>query len=413
MRPRERRVTAGKLAQPRRHRPDYALVIISAILMVIGLIVIYAISPGLSASRGVSENYYITKQLIAILLGVVAFGIMAFTPLNFWKRARTPLVAAAAIATLITLITPVSELYPAHRWIVVGGLSFQSVELVKFAMLFVVSAFLIERVRRGELGDTQKTFKPLLIAVVVVGFIVAKLQSDLGSVAVMVAMLATMAFVAGLPLRRIAIFGAIIVAGATLLIVTSDYRRDRFATYMNPERDCQTTGYQACQALIAVGSGGMFGKGLAQSVQAYGYLPEAANDSIFAIYAEKFGFLGVAALLALFVGFFSRLIRIMERAPDDMSRLIIAGILAWLSTQAMINIGAMIGIFPLKGITLPLISYGGTSIIFVAGIIGLAFNISRFTTFTPNTNITEGSPDDYRSNGRRDRRAYYAPLGRR
>jgi cell division protein FtsW len=182
---------------------------------------------------------------------------------------------------------------------------------------------------------------------------------------------------------------------------------------MNPERDCSAAGYQACQALIAVGSGGLFGKGLAHSVQAYGYLPEAANDSIFAIYAEKFGFVGVAVLLSMFAALFSRLVKILERAPDTFSRLIVAGSLAWLSTQAIINIGAMIGLLPLKGITLPFISYGGTSIIFVVAITGLVFNISRHTTHNVNTADEGGRAYENPANRRGDRRAYYAPLGRR
>src|SRR5690606_5262063 len=146
--------------------------------------------------------------------------------------------------------------------------------------------------------------------------------------------------------------GLVILVGAVILIVPSDYRRGRVATFLNPAADCQNDGYQSCQALIAVGSGGLFGLGLAKSVQAYGYLPEAANDSIFAILAEKFGFFGVSIVIAAYAMFFARLTRIIERAPDDFSRLLITGMLAWFSVQAIINIGAMLGLLPLKGITL-------------------------------------------------------------
>src|SRR5690606_9843884 len=145
-------------------------------------------------------------------------------------------------------------------------------------------------------------------------------------------------------------------------IVSTPYRRDRLMTFLHPERDCLNAGYQACQALIAVGSGGVLGLGLGNSVQAYGYLPEAANDSIFAILAEKFGFLGVVGLLVLLGTFFTRLKRIMERTPDLYTRLLITGVFVWLASQSIINIGAMLGLLPLKGITLPFISYGGTSV---------------------------------------------------
>jgi cell division protein FtsW len=246
----------------------------------------------------------------------------------------------------------------------------------------VLGAFLADRMRQNSLNDTQRTLKPLGIALGVIGIVVAVLQSDLGSTGVILAMMLAMCFIAGLPLKRVFMILGIIAIGGLLAISMSSYRRDRLMTFIQPERDCQAAGYQACQALIAVGSGGVFGKGLGQSVQAYGYLPEAANDSIFAIYAEKFGFVGGVALVGLFIAFFSRLKNIMERAPDDFTRLLMAGVLAWLSTQAIINIGAMIGLLPLKGITLPFISYGGTSIIFVMAAVGLAFNISRYSTYT-------------------------------
>lgn len=365
----------------RQHKPDHVLLVLTAALLVIGLVVIYSISPGLAVQRGVGENYYIVKQLMAIGLGLVTFAIMAFVPYDFWRKALKPIAVFAAIATLIALVMPVSPEYPAHRWIRVGEFSFQSVELVKFALLFALAAFLAERMKRGEVDHVDRSIKPIAIALGVISIIVAFLQSDLGSTAVIVVIAVLMWFVAGLPIRWLALVGGVVALALLLAIATSSYRRDRIMTFVNPERDCQTSGYQACQALIAVGSGGMFGKGIGHSVQAYGYLPEAANDSIFAVTAEKFGFVGVSAILVLFWAFFTRLKNIIERAPDDFSRLVVVGILAWLATQVLINVGAMIGLLPLKGITLPFVSSGGTSIIFVTAAVGLAYNISRYTTF--------------------------------
>ncbi len=381
---RRRAVSTQGGSSQRRHKPDYILLVLAAILLVIGLVVIYSISPGLAIQREVSENYYVTKQLIAIGLGAVTFVAMATIPFDTWRKLQKPLIAAAVIATLIALALPVSEQYPAHRWIRFGGLSFQSVELIKFSLIFVLAAFLAERMKRGEVSDIEKSIKPIGIGFVAVVIAVAGLQSDLGSTGVLIAILGAMWFVAGLPLKKVMIFVAAVALILVLAIGSSGYRRDRVMTFMNPERDCQVAGYQACQALIAVGSGGLFGKGIGHSVQAYGYLPEAANDSIFAVIAEKFGFVGVTALLCVFWAFFTRLKNIIERAPDQFSRLVVVGILAWLSVQTIINIGAMIGLLPLKGITLPFISYGGTSIIFVTAAVGLVFNISRYTTFGVN-----------------------------
>lgn len=407
-----RPVMLNQTAQ-RRHKPDYVLLVLAVILLVVGLIVVYAISPGLAAARNVSENYYVGKQSIAILIGMAAFTVTAMVPFTHWRKVLKPLIVIAAGATVLALLTPVTPEYPAPRWIRFGGLSLQSVELIKFALLLWLSYFLTERLRQGELDHVQKTFKPLLILLAVISVAVAGLQKDLGSTAVLVAMAVFMVFVAGLPLKRLALIAAVAGIGATLFILPVQYRRDRVFTFLNPEKDCQNAGYQACQALIAVGSGGMFGKGLAHSVQAYGYLPEAANDSIFAIVAEKFGFIGSTVLVGLFIAFFTRIKNIMERAPDMMTRLVLAGILAWLSTQALINIGAMIGLLPLKGITLPFISYGGTSIIFVLAAVGVVFNISRYTTYGANNIEHEGQQNDHRADWRGNRRSHYAHISRR
>ncbi len=369
----------------RRHRPDYWLLLIGTVLLSLGLIVVYTIGPGLAAQNNVGDNYYINRQLVAVLLGIGTFVLCAEMPLKMWHKLEKPLIIAASIAAVAVRVMG-QEINGAYRWIHVGGLSFQAVELIKFAFIVWLAGFLVSRMREGTLNDVNRSFKPLLIALGIVGIVVAKLQSDLGSTGVLVVVMAAMVYVAGLEFKRVMMIVGVIAVGTVMLVASSGYRRGRVQTFLHPERDCQDSGYQVCQSLISVGSGGLFGLGLSKSVQAYGYQPEAANDSIFAIYAEKFGFLGVSVLLALFMAFFSRLKRIIERAPDDYSRLLVTGVLAWLSTQTFINVGAMIGLLPLKGITLPFISYGGTSLIFATAAIGLAFQVSRYTTYeTPRT----------------------------
>lgn len=393
-------VLGARGATQRRHRPDYILLLISAALLVVGLTVVYAISPGLAAQRHVSDNYYVGKQIIAILLGIAAFSVMATVPIKTWLRLQRPLIIGAGLITLIALLLPASMEYPAHRWIRFGGLSLQSVEFVKFALLICLAGFLADRLREGRVGDNKLTLRPLLIILAVLGVVVGLAQKDFGSAAVIVAIVSAMGFIVGMPLRRVLFAGLLVGIALVLMILPFSYRRDRVLDFIHPEENCLTSGYQACQALIAVGSGGLFGKGLAHSVQAYGYLPEAANDSIFAIFAEKFGFVGVTILILLFITLFGRLKNIMERAPDMVSRLLVAGILAWFSTQAIINIGAMLGLLPLKGITLPFVSYGGTSVLFVMGAIGLVFNISRYTTYTVDSGetVTQNKPR-YATNG--------------
>ncbi len=408
-----RTASTAATASLRRHRPDYWLFILMVAMLAIGLIVVYAISPALTQSAKVSSGYYVTKQVLAIGLSLVAFVITSQLPIRVWRQVSRSLLIVAGLATLLAIVMPVNPSYPAHRWVRLGSFSFQSVEILKLALLVWVGAFLHDRAREGTLGDMQKTFKPLLILLGIVGVVVAGIQSDLGSTGVIVAMVGTMAFVAGLPMKRVIMVGAVIAIGTLLAVAAVPYRRERLLAFTHPEADCQDSGYQACQALIAVGSGGMFGLGLGRSVQAYGYLPEAANDSIFAIYAEKFGLIGCLILLAILVGFFYRLALVAERIPDDYGRLLVIGILAWLAIQAFINIGAMIGLLPLKGITLPFISYGGTSVVFAAAAVGVVFQLSRYTSFTSPLDGRKGRGYDYRRNRGRLGRSHYASAGGR
>src|SRR5665213_4435000 len=156
---------AAELTLGRKHHPDYWLLILCAALLSIGLIVVYAISPALSASNHVSGNYYVTKQLLAIGLSLVAFIITAQIPLKWWRQAYKPLLAAAAMATLLALVLPVNPAYPAHRWVRLGSLSFQSVELVKFAVMLWLAGFLADRIKQGMIANTNVTLKPIVFAV--------------------------------------------------------------------------------------------------------------------------------------------------------------------------------------------------------------------------------------------------------
>jgi len=407
-----RNMRPSEVGQPRRHRPDYWLIILMTLLLSIGMVVVYAISPALAVANGTSDNYYVVHQLIAVVLCASMFGITATVPLSQWRRAYLTLLVVAGIATLIALLLPVNPHYPAHRWIRFGGFSFQSVELLKFALLIWFAGFLAIRMRDGTIADFQKTLKPMIFVLGGIGVVVTMVQSDLGSSGVILLMMAAMAFVAGFPMKRILLVGAAILILLTASVAAVPYRRERLMTFLDPSANCLTTGYQVCQALIAVGSGGATGLGLGRSVQAYGYLPEAENDSIFAIYAEKFGFLGVTALFTLFLVFFMRIKRIAERAPDNFSRLVVVGILVWLCAQAVINMGAMMGLLPLKGITLPFISYGGSSVLLVMAALGLIFQISHYTSLSAPEGSTGGTYEN-RRDGRRLRGAYHPNSGSR
>jgi cell division protein FtsW len=416
----ERRRNKLGAAQPRyndgavrRHKPDYWLLVLSALLLTIGLVVVYSISPGLSASEHVSQSYFIIKQLIDVGLGITAFLVASSMPLSFWHKSSKALIIAALAGSLLVMVTPVDAVYQAHRWIRLGGISFQVAELIKLAILIGLAQFLAQRHREGRVADFNATFKPLIILLIVVGIFVAKLQSDLGSAGVVIMMMFLMAYVAGIPLKRVAMIGGLILMLVILAVSSSAYRRDRLTTFLHPQKDCLSTGYQACQAIISVGSGGVLGRGLGYSVQAYGYTPEASNDSIFAIIAEEIGFVGTVLILVIYAVFITRLKRLAEHTLDMFSRLIVVGVMTWLSVQMIINVGAMVGLLPLKGITLPLISQGGTSLVFLTAALGIVFQISRYTSYSviePKIEVNEAKNTNYSFNGRGIRRSHNPPL---
>lgn len=408
---------AETLSPFRRHKPDYLIILVSLALLITGLIVVYSISPALAAGQDVSGNYYVVKQIIAILLGLAAFILFSSLPLSALKRNTKLLIWLSAIMIILVQLIG-EEVNGAYRWIQIGGISFQVAELIKFTIIVWLASFLVARLGEGSIESTNKTLKPLLIVLGLVGMIVVGLQSDLGSAGVCVAIIGIMAYVAGLPMKRIGIIAGIVAVGLVISVAITPYRRDRIATFINPTSDCQAAGYQSCQALIAVGSGGIFGLGVGNGAQAYGYLPEAENDSIFAIIAEKFGFIGSSLVIGLYAILFSRMQRIIKRTSDSFSRLFVIGVLAWISIQTIINIGAMVGLLPLKGITLPLISYGGTSLVFILAALGVVFQISRYTSYSPVRNAVindreGGSTRENSTSRRRQRRPYYAASSNR
>lgn len=403
MTPRRQSYAQSNSQLNRKHKPDYLLLIFASLLLVLGVIVMVAISPALTAQGKVAGSYYVFRQLLAMGLGLIFFGICSKLPEQFFRNTQRLWVFASLVAAgLVLAISGV-----AFRWIQIGGISFQPAELIKFTVIIVTAIFLADRVNNQEQHDAKKTLYPIGLWLLVLGFVVVLIERDLGSMIVMLAIIFTMLLIANIPRKYLAAAALVVVLGVLMSIFSTPYRRDRFTTFMQPERDCTTTGYHACQALIAVGSGGLFGLGLGNSVQAYGYLPEASNDSIFAIYAEKFGFIGSLVLLSLYGALVYRILLVVRRAGDMFSKLVVSGVFAWFLSQATINIGAMVGLLPLKGITLPFISYGGTSMMFVLAALGLVYRASSYTLMRKSFNNYEGGRGRYEDRvSSLDRRGY-------
>lgn len=413
--------TANPEGVIRKHHGDRLIVIFTMLLMFIGLLVIYAIGPQranlMNSIFGFqySEGYFFWKQLLSLTLASLAFWGMTQLPYTWVLKHSTTVLWVGFISCILLAIGGWTHMIAgtngAVRWIELGPLgSVQPAEILKFGVLLYFAVFLGIRSKEGKINNVRETLFPVGIITVLALLFVIVIQKDLGTGISLTAIAAAMLFVAGINRKVIAtIFGALILGGL-LLVFTSPHRIERVATYLQGDNTTTSDAdsYHVEHAKIAIGSGGLFGVGIGDSVQASGYLPEAINDSIFAIIGETFGFIGTVALLALFVALLMRLLGVMDRMVDIRLKLLAAGVFGWLGAHVILNIAAMIGIIPLTGITLPLLSYGGTSMIFMAAALGLVFQLSKYTIHP--SHIKEASDENSRR-GRGVGRTRYA--GRR
>jgi len=376
----------------RKHHGDRLIGVFTVLLMLIGLLVIYAIGPQranlLNSVFGSSYSgvYFFLKQGLSMALAMGAFWLFSKLPYEWVLKYGTAVLwagfiacAALAFGGWTGMIEPVNG---AVRWITLGPLgSVQPAEILKFGLLLYLAVFLAIRVKQQKINDLKETLFPVGVLTAAALLFVIVIQKDLGTGMSLTAIVATMLFVAGINRKIIfGVIGILLVAGS-LLIVTSPHRIERVATYLQGDNTStdDADAYHIQHAKIAIGSGGVFGVGIGDSVQASGYLPEAINDSIFAIIGETFGFIGTTALIVLFVALLMRLLNVMDHMVDVRLKLLAAGVFGWLGAHVILNIAAMIGIFPLTGITLPLLSYGGTSMIFMAAALGVVFQLSKYT----------------------------------
>jgi cell division protein FtsW len=385
--------TAPRTTVVRRHRPDYQIVLFMGILMLLGLVVIYSISPArvefmnAGGDAALEQAHFMQRQFMYLFVGLTAFIVAAFMPFTFWKRHAANLLlaglAANALLALLGLFLDggiIIKAGGAVRWFDLGFISFQPAELLKFGILLFLAVFLGRRYADRTINSLDETILPVAVVTGLAVLFIIVFQKDMGTGITLLGMIAAMLFASGLNRKWMTVSMGALVGAGVLLIVTSPHRIARVLTFLSPSDVSDASSYHINQALIALGSGGFFGKGLGHGIQAFGYLPEAVNDSIFAILGETFGFVGVVLILFLFVVLLRRLVKTMERTLDPTQRLLVAGVFGLVATHIVVNIGAMTGIFPLTGVTLPFLSFGGTSLLFTMLELGIVFAISRYTT---------------------------------
>ena len=362
--------------QAARSRVDKTLLAIAVLLATFGVVMLFSASVAVGIDRFGDANFFIKRQLVSMGIGLVAAVLAYKIDYHFWQR-WSFLFLSATLALLAVVLIPGVGIsgQGAQRWLNLGFAAFQPSELAKLTLILYLGAWLSERGRRG-IRDFYTGLVPLAVVLGVIAFLILK-QPDLGTLIIIAAIGVVMYFVGGADLRHLAgLLGAGMLA-VVVAIAAAPYRMARFTAFLNPGADPQGAGYHITQALLAVGSGGFFGLGLGKSRQKFLYLPEVTGDSIFAVIAEELGFLGSTAVIALFLLFFWRAIRISRRAPDAFGQMVAMGIGLWIVLQAFINVGAMLGVLPLTGLTLPLVSYGGSSLIVTLAGIGILLNISK------------------------------------
>lgn len=357
-------------------RSDYALIIVSFILIIFGLVMLASASAPVAFSKFGDSFYYLKRQLLrGFLPGLLLFLIFSRIDYRFWRKGGW-LILALSLALLVSVFIPGlgADFGKARSWIRLGPITLQPAEIVKLTFL-VFLAFYLEKIRNWEYPWWWRLLTFLFLSGLVAGLIL--LQGDLGTAIIIFAAAVTVYFISGAKLRELGVIAVLGGAAFITMIKIAPYRLARVLTFINPGLDPQGIGYQINQALLALGSGGLLGRGFGSSRQKYQYLPEVTADSIFAIIGEELGFVISVVLLFLFFSFAMRAVAISRRAPDAFGRYLATGIASWIVIQTIVNVGGIIGIMPLTGLPLPFISYGGTSLASTLAALGVLVNISK------------------------------------
>ncbi len=397
-------------AATRRHRPDYILIVYVLILMALGAITIFAVGPqhanllNNAIGSNYSNDYFFIKQITSLGLSLVAFVVAAIIPYKLFLRYSGTLLVIGLAACLLLFLAQLGHLGIAQctlgacRWFNLGPLgSLQPAEILKFGLLVYLAAFLGAKMQKDNVSDVKQTLLPVAWVTGLGLLFLAVIQKDLGTAISMTLIVLVMLVVSGVRWR---ILGIVLGAGLLLglvFIVSEPHRLQRVETYLQGDKasTSSASNYQSQNAKIALGTGWWLGLGVGNSIQATGYLPEAINDSVFAIMGEMFGFVGVSLIIVLFVALLMRILRIMDHLVDQRLKLLAAGVFGWFGAHVILNIAAMIGVIPLTGITLPLLSFGGTSMLFITAGIGLVFQLSGYTTYSPS--VKEATNEDSHS----------------
>ncbi len=348
---------------------DWWLIVSVVLLSLFGLVMVYDSSVAIAIRDFSNQYYFVREQAKWLILGSIACFIFSIIDYHVWRKFALPLLLAT-IVLLLAVFIPGVGVYAlgARRWINMGLFVLQPAELAKLVLVIYLSAW-FSQPEKKRLGAF------LLLVGAVVGLVL--IEPDLGTSVIILGIAFVLYFLSGASAYQFLLLFPILTSIIVGLAVVSPYRFRRLTTFLNSELDPQGASYQIRQILLGLGSGGLFGVGLGRSRQKYEYLPEANTDSIFAIIGEEIGFIGAVAVILMFLFVVWRGFRIAKRAPDLFGRMLALGISSWIAIQTSINLASAVALIPFTGVPLPLLSYGGSSLIILLSAIGIVLNISR------------------------------------
>lgn len=385
-----------------------AVILVTFLLVVYGLVMAYSASAAEAYFRYGSSFYFVKRQLLWVLFGVGAMWILSRVDYAWWRRAAVPLAGLVLVGLLAVLVPGIgTTINGARRWIVVGGQGLQPSEFAKLAAVVLVAALIVRRPR--EIESPAGFARLVAIGILPAGLLIM-LEPDLGTTLVLVVAVAAVLVAAGTRLRYLFSLVAAGCLAVLALIIVEPYRLERLVTFFDPWKDPQGSGFQATQSLISIASGRIFGVGLGNSVQKFGFLPEQGTDMITGIIGEELGLIGLVVLLALYVTLAWTCFRIALNCKELFGKLLATGITAIVVGQACINVGAALGLLPLTGVPLPLVSLGGTSLVVVLAGLGILLNIA---TNRRSYIVVSAQRGDRAARGGGDRRSSAAGARRR
>jgi len=353
------------------------------ILIIIGLIVLTSVSFGQACQRFNDCYFYLKHQLLrGFLPGVLFFLFFSILNYHHLKKIALPFLVLSIIL-LVVLFIPGAGIFHGSsvQWLDLKLISFQPSEIVKLSLIIYLSSWLVknaegteEQKRRSK--KTKKSFLFFIIFLGLIEFLIIK-QPDYGAATIIFIFSLILYFAAETPIFHSIIFLVGGILSFFILIFFSPYHLSRVTTFLNPALEPGQAGYQINQALLAIGAGGLFGRGLGHSIQKFFYLPEVISDSIFAVMSEELGFILTVLILGLYLYLTYRIFKVAAKAPDKFGQLLAVGIDSWFIVQSLINMAGMLNLLPLAGVTLPFISYGGTSFCVFSAAFGIVYNISR------------------------------------